>query len=115
MVAGDDALRQHRISAWCSVSLYRRAAKRDANEAAIFAALRAAGVAVLPMSMRGAPDAIAFASGGRVWLLEVKAAKGRLTKDQITWRATWKGPAPVTVRSVDEALALLRLGVGGDD
>lgn len=90
-----------------------RQAKRDAGEKAICAALEAAGCAVLPISRVGCPDLVVFrpAGAGRVReaiLVEVKSPTGKPTPAQTWWRITWTGPAPVTVRSVDEALALLR-------
>ena len=85
----------------------RRAAKRDANEQAIVDALRAAGASVEHLSGCGVPDLL-VGFRGRVVLAEVKDAKGELTPYQVEWHTTWRGPQPVILRSVEDALALLR-------
>ena len=76
----------------------RRAAKRDATEEAIVAALRRCGCGVWYLSGPGLPDLL-VRCGGRWLPLEVKSATGRLTKLQqaLTW--------PV-VHSPEEALKL---------
>lgn len=93
-------------------------AKLDANHAEIAAKLEQVGAAVLDLSgvgqgapsARGAPDLLVWFRGS--WhLIEVKTADGRLTPNQKRWRAEWRGPPPATVRSIDEALALV--GVTG--
>ncbi len=98
------------------MSLHRRDAKRDANEAAIVAALIAAGASVTPISAKGAPDLL-VGYRWRTRLLEVKRAagprggtsRGKLTDDQIAWRAAWQGEPPVIVRTPAEALAAIGL------
>lgn len=95
------------------MSLKRHAAKRDANEAAIVEALEQCGASVVRLSEKGCPDLLAGVIGSdgfqtrRMVLLEVKSHKGQLTYDQQVWRARWRGPAPITVRSVTEALAAI--------
>lgn len=89
------------------MSLWKRRAKRDANERLIVEALRAAGASVEFLSGKGAPDLL-VAKGRYMYVMEVKGPKGELTQDQIKWRANWRGPIPHTVRSVDDALEILR-------
>ena len=107
------------------MSLHRRAARRDTNEAEIVAALRAAGASVLFLAIKGAGDLLVGYQGINL-LLETKRPKGprgglngggstrpgqggngTLTAEQIAFRAEWKGAPPVIVRTVDEALAAI--------
>lgn len=101
----------------------RNARRRDDNEPPIVAALQAVGAGVQRLDGRGLPDLL-VGYRGRLLLLEVKRVdagiatrsvhRGRgnqlegplsgLTPDQREWWAQWKGPAPVIVQSVDEAL-----------
>jgi hypothetical protein len=89
-----------------------RAAKVDANQPQIIAALRGVGATVQPLHTvgKGCPD-LAVGWRGQTFLIEVKdGAKPPsarvLTKDQVEWHAGWKGHAAV-VKSVDEALAAI--------
>lgn len=91
----------------------RRHNRRDANEKAIVEALEARGFSVTPISAPGVPDLLVGHRGGvdafgtptrRMWLIEVKAPKGKPTPAQIKWRERWTGPEPITVRTVEEAL-----------
>lgn len=94
------------------MSIHRRDAKRDLNEAPIVEALTAAGASVTRLSDKGVPDLlVGFA--GRTRLLEVKAPKqvthrrageGGLTEDQRGWWATWLGEPPMIVHTPEEAL-----------
>ena len=86
-------------------SALRRAAKRDLNESEIVDAFKALGWSVQKMSARGCPDLL-VAKGKRVALVEVKGAKGKLTPDQVKWRAQWTGPEPWIVRNVQEVQEL---------
>lgn len=86
----------------------------DASQRAIVQALRQAGASVVSTATigDGFPDLV-VAHVGRLWLVEVKdgakcASAQTLTPAQVQFRATWRGPDPVTLTSVDEALALLR-------
>jgi hypothetical protein len=89
------------------MSLHRRAAKRDANEADVIRALEQFGWQVMQISAKGAPDLIACHRATQTMLLaEVKAAKGKLTQDQIDWHAWWKGPPPVILRTVEDVRQL---------
>lgn len=90
----------------------RRAARVDANQAAIVAALREAGASVQPLAAigRGVPDLlVGFA--GRNFLFEVKdgdkrPSKRRLTEDETRWLAAWAGQA-VVIESAADAIAAL--------
>lgn len=93
--------------------------KPDSNQAAIVAALRAAGAVVeliTSASRRaGIPDLL-VGFRGRNYLLEVKRAgtgprgggAGVLSGDQREWIAGWKGSVAV-VTSVEEALSAIGL------
>ena len=80
----------------------RRAAKRDANEAAIVAALERIGCVVRRVNQDGLPDLL-VARGG-VWMpIEVKEPKGKLTRAQAHLMRV--APFPV-VSSVVDAVKL---------
>lgn len=90
----------------------RRAAKVDANQSEIVQALRQAGCSVLDLSAvgKGCPDLLVTTP---VWphelrLLEVKdgskpPSHRKLTADQETFHAQWRGPIHV-VTCVESAL-----------
>ena len=82
----------------------RRAAKVDANQPEIVAALEQAGASVLHLHTlgRGAPD-ICAGYRGRNYLMEIKTVHGKLTPDEMRLQNTWEGHLTI-VRSVDEAL-----------
>jgi len=88
----------------------RRAAKRDMNESAIVEALRDAGYLVSEGGW--ICDLIVYDpnNGGRLFLLEVKAPKGRLTPLQEG--AIEQGWPIKVVRSVEDAFNALD-GAGG--
>ena len=88
----------------------RRAAKVDANQAAIVAVLRQVGASVQPLHAvgGGVPDLL-VGYRGRNWLVEVKdgekpASARKLTPDQAEWHAAWRGQVAV-LKSDEEALA----------
>lgn len=81
----------------------RQAAKRDANESAIKAALKAAGASVTPLSAPGVPDLLVGFRGETI-LMEVKDGRNDLTDDQRDWHGDWKGRKVWIVRTVEEAL-----------
>ena len=90
----------------------RRAARTDANQAAIIEALRAIGASVRDTSAvgKGFPDLVA-GYRGRTWLLECKDGRKppsarKLTPDQIEFKATWRGHWAV-VNSPEEALEIV--------
>ncbi len=88
-----------------------RAAKVDANQAEIVAALRAVGVSVQSLATigKGCPDLLA-ARGADTWVIEVKGPKGKLTPDQIEFLKNWRGVVHI-VRTVDEALSIVGVRV----
>ena len=96
----------------------RRAAKVDANQAEIVAALRAAGCGVLDLSKvgNGCPDLLVHAPTypWRHYLLEVKDGKKppserKLTPAQEKFHERWKGWIHF-VKSPEEALDAIGLG-----
>lgn len=89
----------------------RRAAKVDRNQAELVAAFRAAGWSVQHLHGVGAGCPDLCVAGARAGvdvtaLVEVKMPRGKLTPDQIAWRASWVGPAYI-VRSVEDVCALI--------
>jgi len=86
----------------------RRAAKVDSNHAEIVAALRQVGCSVQSLAAvgGGCPDLL-VGRGGKAWLLEVKAERGRMTPDQVVWFGLWGGPPVVVVRSAEDALQVV--------
>ena len=80
----------------------RRAAKRDASEAAIVEALRAVGATVVRTDWCD----LTVGFRGRNFALEVKTGKGRLTRSQVDLLRTWAGHY-VIVRTPDEALVAI--------
>ena len=55
----------------------------------------------------GVPDLI-LGFRGSTLLIEVKGRKGTLTDAQQTWHDNWEGAPVAVIRSVDEAIALLK-------
>ena len=84
-----------------------KAAKTDANQKAIVAALRKAGASVQVLSDKGqgVPDLI-IGYKGMNYLIECKTEKGVLNKRQIKWFSSWLGQVAV-VRTIDEALTVI--------
>ena len=82
---------------------YRNADRRDIAEPDIRAVFEAHGWSWQSLSIRGGPDAVVGASGGRLALIEVKTGKGKLRDSQIAWVASWRGPAPILLRTPKEA------------
>jgi hypothetical protein len=98
----------------------RRAAKVDANQAAIVQALRQTGCSVLSLAPigQGCPDLLVGRGGtwGMNLLLEVKdgdksASRRALTEDQAGFLEQWHGPLAV-VTTVEEALAAVQRHLG---
>jgi hypothetical protein len=91
----------------------RRAAKIDANQPQIVAALRKLGATVQSLSAvgDGVPDLL-VGFQGRTLLMEVKDGsrpkfERQLNDDQIQWHIDWRGGPCMVVNSVDEALAAI--------
>ncbi len=84
----------------------RLRARTDANHAAIVQALRQVGCAVADLSQLGSgiPDLLVCRQR-ELWLIEVKTAKGKQTKDQLRFEAL--GWPVYLVRSSSEALAVV--------
>lgn len=87
----------------------RWAAKVDANQAEIVAALRQAGASVLLLHRvgQGCPD-IAVGYRGRTYFMEIKTEKGRLTPAEAEFMSNWQGRY-VVVRTPEEALKAIGL------
>lgn len=90
----------------------RRAAKVDANQAQIVAALRDIGATVQSLAMvgSGCPD-IAVGYMGVTLLLEVKdgdkpPSARKLTPEEARWHESWRGHVDV-VQDVEEALSVV--------
>jgi hypothetical protein len=90
----------------------RRAARVDANHAAIVAALRRLGCSVLDLSRvgDGCPDLL-VGFRGRNYLMELKYADGILTTDQHRFLRDWRGRPVLLIHSVEEAVAVLNAHV----
>lgn len=91
----------------------RRAAKVDANQEQVVAALRAVGATVQTLAAvgKGVPDLL-VGFQGKTLLLEVKdgrrpPSERRLTEDQLTWHGAWRGGPVAIVDGVDAALRAL--------
>lgn len=87
----------------------RRAAKVDANQEQVVAALRYAGAQVQSLAAigKGVPDLLC-SFRGNLFLLEVKdgsksPSRQKLTADQQTWHQTW-GAVIEVVNSPEQAL-----------
>lgn len=95
----------------------RRAAKIDANQAAIVAALRSVGAGVQSLAAvgQGCPDLV-VGFRGNCFLIEVKdgskppSARG-LTDAQLRWHALWPGQVAIA-ESEDDALRIIG-AIGG--
>lgn len=85
----------------------RRAARVDANQAEIVAALRQVGASVVLLHQvgGGCPD-IGVGYRGRTYLIEIKAKGGTLTEDEREWHQQWRGQVAV-VYSREEALRVI--------
>ena len=86
----------------------RRAARTDANKAAIVAALRSRGASVYDLK---APVDLLVGLNGKTRLVEIKdgakpPSRQAYTPAQVAFMALWTGEPVETVRSVAEALAL---------
>jgi len=80
-------------------------AKRDENEVEIVHALRAVGASVAHLSSKGIPDLL-VSFRNKLYLMEVKKPKGKLTADQIKFHESWKGEIHI-VRTAQEAIEIL--------
>ena len=92
----------------------RRAAKVDANQAHIVAALRAIGATVQSIAAvgKGAPDLL-VGYGGQNYLLEIKdpaqpPSGRRLTDHERAWHSTWRGSVRV-IETAEQAIAYVQM------
>lgn len=83
----------------------RRAAKRDASEKLIVAALRQHGWSVEFLSLPDGPDLL-IGKGGETHLVEVKTGKKPLRKGQVLWHCQWRGASVVVLRTAADVEAL---------
>jgi hypothetical protein len=81
----------------------RKAGKKDLNQAAIVAALRAIGCEVLILNQEGIPDLLVYRQREGWCPVEIKRPRGKLTPLQGNLRRRAWFPV---VSSVDEALQL---------
>jgi len=87
------------------MSLKRWAAKSDSGTLAIKHALEQVGCTVQKLNEVGVPDLL-VARNQKMWLLEVKDKRGKLTPAQESWHKWWRAPVFV-VRTVEGALNLV--------
>jgi hypothetical protein len=85
----------------------RHPPKRDSSEKEIIAVLRAAGCTVYQVGGKDVPDLV-IGMRGRNVVAEVKTGNAKLRPGQAAWAEAWRGDKPVVLRSVDDALALVR-------
>lgn len=92
----------------------RRAAKVDANHAAIVQALRDAGCTVQSLAAvgDGCPDLLVGVAGMTA-ILELKdgskpPSARTLTPDQLRWHANWRGGTLAVVCDVESAIRVAR-------
>lgn len=90
--------------------MVRRAARIDGNHAALRAAWECAGGSWQNISavQGGEPDAV-IGRGGMMWLIEVKALKGKLREKQVAWHAAWRGAPVLTVRTWADLARLVEM------
>jgi hypothetical protein len=85
----------------------RRAARRDWSERAIVDVLRLGGASVVRLSMKDVPDLLVGGWGVNE-LAEAKTDKNPLSDGQHKFKTGWRGAPVWILRSVDDALALLK-------
>ncbi len=85
----------------------RRAARIDNNQREIVDHARSMGATVQSLAGvgKGVPDLL-ISLDGRVYLVEVKGPKGKLTEDQHRWHAKWQAPIHI-VRTCDDMTRVL--------
>jgi hypothetical protein len=88
------------------VTLHRRNAKRDANEAGLVRLARQLGATWLSLSVADGPDGILGWQGVN-YLVEVKTPKGKHKPGQIEFAASWQGAPVHVVRTEEDLLHLL--------
>ena len=91
---------------------FRTAARVDANQPALVAALRGIGASVLHLHQLKNCCDLLVGYRGRNFLMEAKdpaqpPSKRKLTDGEASFRATWRGGPYHVVHTFDEALAIL--------
>ena len=88
------------------MSLWRQAARRDENESEIVRLLELVGARVWRLTK---PFDLLVGFRGRLWLLEVKTEKGKLTREQMRDYdlATADGLPVAIVKTAGEALRVI--------
>lgn len=87
--------------------MIRRAARVDDNQKEIVDGLRKCGRDVYDLSRlgEGFPDLMVVnPTIKKMYLMEVKGAKGKLTPRQERFLAEWRGPDITIVRTIEEAI-----------
>lgn len=91
----------------------KRGGRTDHNQAEIVKALREMGASVLCADQQGGgfPDLI-VGWRGQNYLIEIKNPNSQYGRsgfnpNQKAWNSLWKGSAPMIVRTIDEAIAIL--------
>lgn len=83
----------------------RNAARSDANQVEVMAALRKVGASVFSLHRVGQGCAdLLVGFRGRTYLIEVKAKNGVLTPSQVKFIDSWTGDLVHVVRNIDGAL-----------
>ncbi len=91
----------------------RLAAKRDANEPDICAALTAAGFKFARVSDKGLPDLIVWRPGCPTFvLMEIKDEDGQLTSAQLKFWTDSAGTLRFIVRSPESAVKVAETWIG---
>lgn len=78
-----------------------RQAKRDGNEPEIVDALEAQGFSVGRINGEGIPDLV-VGKGKFLALVEIKQPKKKHTEAQVKFLARWRGPQPITIRTLED-------------
>lgn len=91
--------------------IHRRAARRDASEAAIVDALRACGFSVESLSKKGCGDLL-LGKHGITRVVEVKSGTESLNDEQRLWWGKWRGNGLIVLRSVEDVARLAALWDG---
>jgi Holliday junction resolvase len=95
------------------MSIHRWASKRDGNEGPIIQRLKAQGFSVARVSGKGTPDWIVGKGPTFMRWVEIKQPKGKATEAQVKFHEGWRGPEPVTLRSIEDAEKFCLLAMEG--
>lgn len=89
------------------MSLHRFAARRDASEPSIIAALELMGFSVVRLSVADGPDLL-IGRNGITRVAEVKTGDAKLRPGQAAWWRSWRGNGSIVLRSLDDVVTLGR-------